>query len=148
METSVNAERRKQRLDRVDQLNHKAVTLKASTKDRDLGLKRALTKDPAHPDPFVQVPPTLETGDRAPAYEAPAGSSSLPYWGVGLGTGPVVGGLAAWGLVSQDPHVLQAEDCVKRGSCAAGAGAGPTGTGYCATSGPGICEYHPRRLSI
>lgn len=141
MQTTANEEKRKQRLDQVNQLNHKAVTLKASTKDRNLGLKRALTRDPAHPDPFVQIPPTLEASDNAPAYEPPAASSSLPYWGVGIGSKPVVGGLAAWGLALQDPHVLHADDCEKRGSCAADAGGGVNGTGYCASTGPGTCEY-------
>lgn len=128
----------------MNQLNHRAVTLKASTKDRDLGLKRALSKDPAHPDPFVQDPPTLEGSGNAPAYEPQEASSSLPYWGVGIGSKPVVGGLAAWGLALQDPHVLHADACERRGSCAAGAGGGANGTGYCASTGPGTCEYAVR----
>jgi hypothetical protein len=129
--------KRKQRLDKIDQLNRKAVLLKSSTKDRDLGLKRALTKDPTHLDPFAEDPPTARAN--APAYEGPS-SSSTPYWGVGLGAGPVAGGLVEWGLASQDPHVLHADDCAKRGACAAGAGGGADGSGYCASTGPGICK--------
>lgn len=123
--------------------DHKAHTLGTTTNDKDLDLKRALTKDLSHDDAFVTSAAYNSTYGKAPLEKnpgmTPAGpSKGMPYWGVGLGTGVVVGGAAAWGLTVADPHCMSSEECTKRGGCAAGVGAG--GGGYCGTGGTGACK--------
>ena len=139
---------RAKRMNDIIGRNRKAQSLNTSHDGKDLELKRALTKDPEHLDPFVQDVPTLSyhSGQGGPRPEkalagsmTPAGpSTGLPYWGVGLGTAAVAGGAVAWGLTVDNPHCLKSEDCAKRGGCAAGVGAG--GGGYCGSGGTGACE--------
>lgn len=151
VETYMNKRTQNVRLNKISQLDQKAESLEGASGEKDLVLKRALTKSPHHPDPFVQDVPTLSylrsiqsTPDEKTQLEtkfSKAGTSSaLPYWGVGvgLGAGLVVGGAVAWGLTVEDPHCLHEQDAAKRGGCAAGA---TGGGGYCGTGGTGACEH-------
>ncbi|KAJ9115981.1 hypothetical protein QFC22_005124 [Naganishia vaughanmartiniae] len=124
------------RLNKIKQLDVKSQALAnaSAASEKHLVLKRALMKDPTHPDPFVQdTPLALRTADGKRAVGGSL-SSSLPYWGVAVGAGLVSGGPQAWGLAITDPHAMMEEDCT-RGGCAVGAGAG--GGGYCSSSGGG-----------
>ncbi|KAJ9092122.1 hypothetical protein QFC20_007456 [Naganishia adeliensis] len=151
VETYMNKRKQNVRLNKISQLDQKAESLEGASGEKDLELKRALTKSPHHPDPFVQDVPTLSylRSIQPPPDEktqldtkfSKAGTSSvLPYWGVGvgLGAGLVVGGAVAWGLTVEDPHCLHEQDAAKRGGCAAGA---TGGGGYCGTGGTGACEH-------
>lgn len=155
------------RLNKISQLDTKAQSLarvsneatRTPTTEKHIALKRALSKDPLHPDPFVQDPPTARTlGGNRPAHGSDghtgggSSSSGLPYWGVAVGAGLVSGGPEAWGLAITDPHAMKAEDCT-RGGCAVGVGAG--GGGYCSSSGGGrgactlfFVDLPPRKREI
>ncbi|KAJ9091282.1 hypothetical protein QFC21_007271 [Naganishia friedmannii] len=125
------------RLNKVKQLDSKAETLARASEaaEKHLALKRALIKDPTHPDPFVQDPPIrLRSQEGGKPAAGGSTSSGLPYWGVGVGAGLVSGGPEAWGLAITDPHVMKEGDCT-RGGCAVGVGAG--GGGYCSSLGGG-----------
>ncbi|GHJ90217.1 hypothetical protein NliqN6_6619 [Naganishia liquefaciens] len=147
IETPASQRQRAKRMNDIQARNRKAQSLGATHDGKDLELKRALIKDPEHPDPFVQDVPTLSyhgqqgqpPPDKSHVPPATPGMSSmgLPYWGVGLGAAAVVGGAAAWGLIVANPHCLSSDECNKRGGCAAGVGLG--GGGYCGTGGTGAC---------
>lgn len=77
--------------------------------------------------------------------DRPAGNlGSLPYWGVSLGTGLVLGGPVAWGLATEDVHCLNHDQKSKRGVCAVGMGvvASAGGAGYCTAAVMGSCKCY------
>lgn len=119
---------------------------KPSGKDKDSELKRALAKDPSHLDPFVQAAPTLSNKiatDKTKASGRLTGDlSTLPYWGVSVGAGLVVGGPVAWGLSTGDVHCLDHAEQAKRGACAVGVGvlASTKVAAYCNAGLMGSCK--------
>lgn len=120
--------------------------MKSSSKDKDSELKRALARDPSHPDPFVQDTPTLsnkKAKEKSRDSNRPTGNlSTLPYWGVSVGAGLVVGGPVAWGLSTGDAHCLDHGAQAKRGACAVGNGAVASAgvAGYCNAGLMGSCK--------
>lgn len=143
------AEKKTQRLKQIVQLNSKAENLKsAPSKDNDIDLKRALFRDPAHLDPFVQESPAASNKrqkNKAATSDQPRGNlGTLPYWGVSVGTGLVVGGPVAWGLATADAHCIDHGSHSKRGACAVGMGMGTVAAagvaGYCTAAVMGSCK--------
>lgn len=152
VEIRANQASKNMRIHKVNKLDRQADALHQTSveKDKDWRLKRALTKNPSHPDPFVQDLPTLAytrnkaaiAGSHETAAFSGMSGKALPYWGVGVGGALVVGGAVAWGLAVEDPHCMTEQDC-RRGACAAGVGGG--GGGYCGTGGTGACEFYDFR---
>lgn len=142
------AEKKAQRLKQIAQLNTKAENLKLQTKENDIDLKRALGRKPDHLDPFVQESPTSSnkrSKNKGPDSGRTTGNlGTLPYWGVSVGTGLVVGGPVAWGLAIEDAHCLDHGAQGKRGTCAVGMGVVvSTGVhGYCTAAVMGSCKSH------
>ncbi|KAI5451536.1 hypothetical protein NCC49_001521 [Naganishia albida] len=139
------AEKKAQRLKQIAQMSIKAENLKLQTKENDIDLKRALGRKPDHLDPFVQESPTSSnkrSKNKGPDSGRATGNlGTLPYWGVSVGTGLVVGGPVAWGLTMEDAHCLNHGAQGKRGTCAVGMGVVvSTGVhGYCTAAVMGSC---------